>query len=619
MKGFTWHEHSRLALLNLVYGHMPFERWFEVRGGRTHLAGVQERQPHTIAMIDVADDGYLRQVMQNTQDVPIPANRLTWYANEREGANWAGVSLLRPCYTPWILKHEVMRVHATAIRRFGMGVPGVEAPTGATPAQIEQARQLASGMRVGDTSGAGMPGGFKFTLTGLTGLVPDAVAFLAFLNQEMTGSALAQIVELGTTAHGSRAVGESFLDLFLLSLQAAADAIGATATIGDPAMPGLARSLVEFNLGEGEPVPRIVANDIGDRHEVTAAAINLLVQSGALVPDEGLDAFIRDAWGLPERTEPSPPVPVPGQPPAEPGVPPSPPLPEGSDQPQSAGGVAARAGGRRHRHAAAAPGRAGGLRRQLTPAEAASGAEFESMRDDLQSLTDRLAGRWASVLRAQRSDLADQVTAAVDDLDLARLASLAAPEAGGPDLLAAAMIDAAHEAVRRMAAEAATQGVSIDPARVAVDEARLIKIAQARAGLAGAYIAQQACCRALHMAGADIPGGQVAREVTITLEGLSPTPLADQLMAAMMAAQNAGRVAALDEAPDATYVATEILDVNTCPPCLEIDGTQFASLAEADATYASGGYVACDGELRCRGTVIATWPDLTVTAPGEQG
>ena len=300
-------------------------------------------------------------------------------------------------------------------------------------------------------------------------------------------------------------------------------------------------------------------------------------------------------------------------------MPPSPPLPEGSDQPQSAGGVAARAGGRRHRHAAAAPGRAGGLRRQLTPAEAASGAEFESMRDDLQSLTDRLAGRWASVLRAQRSDLADQVTAAVDDLDLARLASLAAPEAGGPDLLAAAMIDAAHEAVRRMAAEAATQGVSIDPARVAVDEARLIKIAQARAGLAGAYIAQQAGRRALHMAGADIPGGQVAREVTITLEGLSPTPLADQLMAAMMAAQNAGRVAALDEAPDATYVATEILDVNTCPPCLEIDGTQFASLAEADATYASGGYVACDGELRCRGTVIATWPDLTVTAPGEQG
>ena len=39
--GFSWQNHTRLALLNLVYGFMPFERWFQIRGGRTHLAGVR--------------------------------------------------------------------------------------------------------------------------------------------------------------------------------------------------------------------------------------------------------------------------------------------------------------------------------------------------------------------------------------------------------------------------------------------------------------------------------------------------------------------------------------------------------------------------------------------------
>lgn len=199
VKGFNWYEHLRLALLHLVYGHMPFERWYNVTKGVTHLAGVAERQPHTVALIDLADDGSIKDLLQNTQQTPLAANRLLWYCHEKEGANWAGVSLLRESYTPWVLKHETLRVHATSIRRFGMGVPGVEAPPGATPGQVEQARQLAAGFRAGDSAGAGLPAGFKFTLTGLSGAVPDAVAFLGYLDQQMTGSCLAQIVELASS------------------------------------------------------------------------------------------------------------------------------------------------------------------------------------------------------------------------------------------------------------------------------------------------------------------------------------------------------------------------------------------------------------------------------------
>jgi hypothetical protein len=178
--GFHWGEHLRLALLHNIYGFFPFERWYNAKSkdGLTHLAGLDERLPHTIALIDLADDGQIKSVTQNTQLNPLTANRLLWYVNEREGANWAGVSMLRAAYTPWVLKHETMRVHATSIRRWGMGMPVVKAPPGGTPGQVSQAQQLASGMRAGDTAGVGLTDGFSVEKAGMTGSVPDARGFL---------------------------------------------------------------------------------------------------------------------------------------------------------------------------------------------------------------------------------------------------------------------------------------------------------------------------------------------------------------------------------------------------------------------------------------------------------
>jgi hypothetical protein len=620
VRGFTWHDHLRLALLSLVYGHMPFEQWYEQRGGRTQLAGLQERQPHTVNIIDIDQQGYVSQVWQNTQDKPIPANRLVWYAREREGANYTGVSLLRACYTPWVLKHESMRVHATSIRRFGMGIPVVKAPPGATPSQVTEAQRLAAGMRAGDQAGAGLPSGFDFNLAGMSGSAPDAIGFLNYCDQQMTGSALAQVVELASSTYGSRAVGATFLDLFLLALQAVADQIGATISQGDPAMPGVARSLVEYNWGEGEPVPRVVAADVGDRHELTAEAVQALVASGSVHPDEDLEAFIRDAWSLPPRNPatqfpPPPPKSGPGRPPpagpGEPGGGGGP--PPAAPAPAAPGGPAPAPGGGNMFGPVAAAG-PGGLRRHLTPVEAASGLDPVAIRDDIDSAARRVLAAWAPVVAAQRNELADQVTAAVDDGQLARLAQLTAPAGDGPGLLHRAMSAVAQRAAARAIGEAAAQGVDIDPAAVTVDEDRLRQLAAARAAMAGQALAQAASRKALQVVTASA-GTQAARHVTAELAGLSTTPLADQLLAAMGAASNEGRFAVMDAGPEAAYTATEIMDANTCDRCAEVDGHVFASLADARAAYPAGAYHECLGALRCRGTVVASWPD--VAPPGR--
>jgi hypothetical protein len=105
----------------------------------------------------------------------------------------------------------------------------------------------------------------------------------------------------------------------------------------------------------------------------------------------------------------------------------------------------------------------------------------------------------------------------------------------------------------------------------------------------------------------------VVADVGAFLDDLSTRNLRDHLGGALTAAQNAGRVAVLQAAPasagTAQYVASEILDTNTCPKCKDEDGHKFDSLAAAEGAYPSGGYLHCEGDLRCRGTVVAVWGD----------
>ena len=362
-RGVVWGKHLRLALLDLVFGHMPFERTYELdpSTGRFRINLLQERMPQTIGQIYVNGDGTLKSIAQNAlagihKEAPeIGAESLVWYANDREGSNWTGRSLLRPAYAPWLIKHELWRVHSTSIRRFGMGVPSVEAPLGATPQQVAEAQRLASAMRAGDQSGVGLPPGFRMALTGITGSVPDALGFINYLDQQITRNMLTQFLDLGNTPNGSRALGDTFMDLFFLSLQTIAD------EHADQATEGIVVPLVDVNWGEGENVPRVVCTDIGEGHEVTAETIDLLVKSGVLTNDPELEDYIRRQYRLPEKVgAPAAPTPAP------------------TPSPLTAS---------RRKVAAASSA----FRREPTPVEAASGADFVGLQADWESSLDKLA------------------------------------------------------------------------------------------------------------------------------------------------------------------------------------------------------------------------------------
>lgn len=298
-RGFNFADHFRLALLHLIYGHMPFEETYELKDGRIRLVKLAERMPQTIRDIKLDANGGLLGIQQNFSDTVVPENRLIWYSHDREGAMYQGRSMLRPAYGAWLLKHEAWRIMATSGRRFGMGVPSVTAPPGATPAMVSEASKLATNIRAGDEAGVGLPPGYTLAITGMTGSAPDMLGFIRYLDSQIAQMALASVLNLDASPNGSRALGDVLVNLMLLSLNSIGGEMGSE-------LEKLTVRMVDYNWGEDEPAPRVVIGDAGSRPEVTATSLKELVQYGALVPDPALDAFIRERWQLPERETPIP-------------------------------------------------------------------------------------------------------------------------------------------------------------------------------------------------------------------------------------------------------------------------------------------------------------------------
>lgn len=230
---------------------------------------------------------------------------------------------------------------------------------------------------------------------------------------------------------------------------------------------------------------------------------------------------------------------------------------------------------------------------------------LEEWEQELEALVDQ----WAQeVTPAQVEEVAAQVEEAVDEGDLAVLAALLVSSVVAADLLAASMIAVAVGAAQAVLDAAEEAGVSPVP-DVTVDSEALTASATTRAALMASALAETAGREALRVAGPETAGAEVAEQVRAHLDGLSDRYVRDQLGGALWSAVGSGRMAALDALPEAeAYVADEVRDRNTCGPCREVDGREYASLTAARVDYPTGaGYVACEGGIRCRGLVEPRW------------
>ncbi|MDX2513848.1 phage portal protein [Streptomyces stelliscabiei] len=252
------------------------------------------------------------------------------------------------------------------------------------------------------------------------------------------------------------------------------------------------------------------------------------------------------------------------------------------------------------------------LGRQPVRAQADGDAALARVREQHEEALTALLEAWVPVAEAQYEALAEQIEAAVDGGDTEALATLVVDSAAGVKALRRALGDMAEQAAAQMAEEAAEQGVQVKPPKL--DKAlrnafgsELIEIAVVTAGLLAADVAASAGREALRLLTPGAVGREVAEQVGGFLRGLKNWFRRDQLGGALHRAQNAGRVATLQAAPTARYFASEKNDSRRCDPCKDIDGTEFDDLDAVRAAYGTGGYLRCEGGVRCRGTVTAVW------------
>lgn len=314
---FSWGEHLRLALLELVFGHSFFEQVYRAEGGRARLAKLAWRPPRTISDIKVAADGGLKSIVQygtaGHSEVVIPVDRLVVYVNEREGANWLGRSLLRTAYKNWLLKDRLLRIQALTAERNGLGIPTYESAPAPATASFEEAEawkkgeisaglKIAKEARAGDAAGVSMPAGAKFDLKGVTGKLPDTDAPIRYHDEQIARAVLAHFLNLGTET-GSWALGSTFANFFTDSLNAVAQ------HMADVTQQHVVEDLVDVNWGPAERAPRLVPGTIGAEHPATAEAIKQLIECGAIEVTPADETFIRALYGLPVKTgEPRTPV-----------------------------------------------------------------------------------------------------------------------------------------------------------------------------------------------------------------------------------------------------------------------------------------------------------------------
>jgi hypothetical protein len=321
---FSWRDHLRLALKSLQYGHAVFETVYAIEGQRAVLRKLAPRPQSSISYFNVDRDGGLISVQQwpagtfaapgmfmmgmSGMGEPIPVDRLAVYVNDMDPGVWTGNSLLRSAYKSWLLKDELIRIEAAALRRHGIGVPNFQGneEDSQDETRMGELLEIASNYSGGESAGLATTFGETFEIVSPTGTPMDPRRAIEYHDHQMAVPVLAHYLNLEGKG-GSYALADVQANTFIDSVQTTAE------DLRDTAQAHVVEDIIDWNWGPDEPAPLLVFDKIGN--DIAAAALQMLVNAKLLTPDGPLEAFLRSAAGLPTadpdtERQTEPPVPT---------------------------------------------------------------------------------------------------------------------------------------------------------------------------------------------------------------------------------------------------------------------------------------------------------------------
>jgi hypothetical protein len=304
----TWDDTIRHALLMLEFGFSALEKVYEYRDGLQLPKKLDPRLPQSVVRWKCDASGRTTHMVQ--QDTggklyEIPIDKLLVFTTDREGDNWEGMSILRPAYKAWFIKDQLEKTNAIMHDRWGVGIPTFDVPAPVTRNSEEwnAGVEALEDVHAGEKAFQMVPFGWKFGIMGgKDGQGTDVLESIKYYDEAIAKAMLAMHINLGTTSSGSRALGASFIDAFLMATQAWADYI---AEVIDRFC---LREIVDLNW-KVENYPHLKVRRIPG---LNLDAIGFLAQSGIITRDSDLENSLRDVLRIPHKDEDmEPPVPEP--------------------------------------------------------------------------------------------------------------------------------------------------------------------------------------------------------------------------------------------------------------------------------------------------------------------
>jgi len=281
------------ALLMCEYGYMPLEKVFDEINGKIVLTKLAPRHPLDIQewMFDV-QGGPNGIIMAGTQmngfdEVFIPIEKMVVFTLEQEAGDIRGISLLRSAYKHYFYKDTLYKIDAIQKERHGIGVPIIKLPMGYTAADKALAEDLGRNLRTNERAHITIPANWEVGFAELNGNPVDCLPSIKHHNDQIMGNILAPF-------YNDPSAKEDSMTMFYKATRYIASTIAGTFNRY------VIKQLVDFNFSRGK-YPILRARRIGENEDLRtwSFAFRNLVGTNAIIPDDPLEAFLRQELDLP--------------------------------------------------------------------------------------------------------------------------------------------------------------------------------------------------------------------------------------------------------------------------------------------------------------------------------
>lgn len=240
----------------------------------------------------------------------IPLSKALHFRTRSRKDNPEGRSILRNAYRSWFFKRRIQEIEGIGIERDLAGLPVLYAPEGLDiwNGEDQDTVNIRNGLeamvrniRRDSMEGVVLPNGYKLELLSSGGTRQfDTNAIINRYDTRIAMTVLADFIFLGHEKSGSWSLSSNKTDMFALACGAFLDII--CETFNSQGIP----ALIDMNGQHFEGITDYPKMNHGDIEDVDiqqfAAYIKDMAGIGILIPDDGLEDYVRQVGHLPERT-----------------------------------------------------------------------------------------------------------------------------------------------------------------------------------------------------------------------------------------------------------------------------------------------------------------------------